>query len=277
MATVRNERVPYMAKLAGKRVLVIGGTSGIGLAVAEAVREFGATVIVSSSNQHKVEAALRRIGNVQSDTEHTENSPAGGLVRGVPCDLFSLDHLEINLRALFEYATDGGKQKLDHIAYTAGNRVGSVPLAKTNTQTITEHGVLRFYAPIIIGKLAADYVHHSPQSSITFTSGVNNVKPVQGRVLMAGWGAGVEGVTRALAVDLSPVRVNCICPGPTKTELFDGFPEEVLLPLLEKYKSSMLTKTIGKPEDIAETYLYCMRDTYVDGTVIHSSGGYLLA
>ncbi|EXJ72510.1 uncharacterized protein A1O5_05015 [Cladophialophora psammophila CBS 110553] len=276
MSTTQGQRIPYAAKLTGKRVLVLGGTSGIGLAVAEAVREFGAAVIVSSSNQSKLEAAIWKIENVKFDANANISSTAAS-VRGYPCDLYDLDRLESNLKALFDSATEGGKQKLDHIVYTAGNKVGSIPLANTDVKTITEHGVLRFYVPIIVGKLAADYVHSSPRSSITFTSGVNNIKPLPGRVLMAGWGAGVEGVTRALAVDLRPVRVNCICPGPTRTELFNGFPDEVLLPLLERYQSSTMTRTIGNPEDIAETYLYCMRDTFVDGTVIHSSGGCLLA
>lgn len=276
MTTTSDRRVSYLSKLAGKRVLIIGGTSGIGLAVAEAAREFGATVMVSSSKQDKIDAAVEKISKVMSVTAAADSAPS--LVRGFPCNLDDLSQLEINLKNLFEQATEKGSKKLDHIVYTAGNKVGSIPLADTDVNLITEHGILRFYAPIMIGKLAAaGHVHNSNQSSITFTSGVNNVKPVPGRVLMAGWGAGVEGVTRALAVDLRPIRVNCVCPGPTKTELFGGFPAEVLKPLLEKYENSTMTRSIANPEDVAETYLYCMRDGYVDGTVIHSSGGYLLA
>jgi NAD(P)-dependent dehydrogenase (short-subunit alcohol dehydrogenase family) len=267
MSTTKPSRTGYAAKLDGKRALILGGTSGIGLAVAEAVREFGGTVIVSSSSQSKIDAAISKIKAIDSNAD----------VQGYSCDLYDLDQLESNLRALFESATERGRHKLDHVVYTAGNKVGSIPLADTDTKIITDHGILRFYAPILIGKLASEYVSSSAQSSITLTSGVNNVKPALGRVPMAGWGAGVEGVTRALAVDLRPIRVNCVCPGPTRTELFNGFPDEVLQPLLEKYKSSTMTRTIASPEDIAESYLYCMRDSFVDGTVIHSSGGYLLA
>ncbi|KEF52477.1 uncharacterized protein A1O9_11319 [Exophiala aquamarina CBS 119918] len=259
----------YTAKLSAKRVLVLGGTSGIGFAVAQAAREFGANVILSSSNQDKINVAILKTQKIKPESDAS--------VIGYPCNLYDLNLLESNLKALFDSATKGGTQKLDHVVYTAGNKVGSISLADTDTKTITEHGILRFYVPVMIGKLAPNYMASSPQSSITFTSGVNNVKPVPGRVLMAGWGAGVEGVTRALAVDLRPIRVNCICPGPTRTELFAGFPDEVLQPLIEKYKNSTMTRTIGNPHDIAEAYMYCMRDSFVDGTVIHSSGGYLLA
>jgi len=273
MSTTKPAPVSYAAKLADKRVLVLGGTSGIGLGVAEAVREFGGTVIVSSSSQSKVDAAISKIRTIVRCSHHDTTAD----ILGYPCDLYDLDRLESNLQALFESATERRQRKIDHVVYTAGNKVGSIPLADTDTKMITDHGILRFYVPIIIGKLAPEYMTISPRSSITLTSGVNNVKPVPGRVLMAGWGAGVEGVTRALAVDLKPVRVNCVCPGPTRTELFNGFPDNVLQPLLEKYMSSTMTRTIANPEDIAESYLYCMRDTFVDGTIIHSSGGYLLA
>jgi NAD(P)-dependent dehydrogenase (short-subunit alcohol dehydrogenase family) len=270
MAGSQPPRNRYGDKLVGRRILVLGGTSGIGMAVAQAAVEFGARVIVSSSNQSKIDVAVQKI---EASFAHESSASVGGFA----CDLHDLGKLETNLRALFDHATDGGQNKLNHVVYTAGNKVGSIALADTDTELITEHGILRFYVPIIIGKLAQTYVHSNHQSSIIFTSGVNTVKPVPGRALMAGWGAGVEGVTRALAVDLRPVRVNCVCPGPTKTELFSGFPDEVLQPLLQKYSSSTMTRTIASPEDIAEAYLYCMRDYFIDGSVIHSSGGYLLA
>ncbi|KAK5052111.1 hypothetical protein LTR84_002915 [Exophiala bonariae] len=268
-----NKSSGYASKLTAKRVLVLGGTSGIGLAVAEAVKEFGGKIFVSSSSQSKIDAAISRLNAAENKVLYRAETKA----QGYRCELDNLEELESNLIALFEHVTEGRRHKLDHVVYTAGNKVGSVPLTVTDTKMITEHGILRFYVPIIIGKLALDYITVSAQSSITLTSGVNNIKPVAGRVLMAGWGSGVEGITRALAVDLRPIRVNCICPGPTKTELFDGFPDDVLQPLLERYKSSTMTRTIGTPEDVSESYLYCMRDTFVDGTVIHSSGGYLLA
>lgn len=87
----------------------------------------------------------------------------------------------------------------------------------------------------------------------------------------------MEGVTRGLAVDLRPIRINCVCPGATKTALFDAMGQEVLGPPLEQYRKTTMTGTIASPEDMAESYLYCMRDGYVDGIVIHTSGAYLLA
>ena len=259
----------YTSKLQDKRILVLGGTSGIGFCIAEAARESGATVIVSGSNQSKLENAIQQI--------HTScpDSPDRSIL-GFAKDLSDVTTLESSLEDLLELATENGKHKLDHIVYTAGNVVGLVNLDDLNAELITSNGIMRFYVPIMLGKVAPKYMVQSHESSITFTSGYSNVKPRAGRILMAGWAAGVEGVTRALAVDLRPMRVNCVCPGAVHTALFDRMPKHLLDPLVEKYVSGTLTGTIGKPEQAAEAYLYCMRDSFVDGTVVHSNGGYLL-
>lgn len=94
---------------------------------------------------------------------------------------------------------------------------------------------------------------------------------------MAGWGSAKEGMARGLAVDLKPVRVNCVSPGAIDTELFDRFGSRGSREqIVEMYKNKTLVKRIGKPEDIAEAYLYLMRDGFVTGTTLLSDGGYVL-
>lgn len=269
MASEQSEH-RYRSKLAKKRILVLGGTSGIGYAVAEAARDFGATVIVSGSGKAKLDDAIARIRKAVPESTPEED------ILGHTCDLSDPAKLDASLVDIFEFATQQGKSKIDHVVYTAGNVVGFVNLAELDTKAITDNGILRFYAPIMIGKVAPGYMVQSHESSITFTSGYSNVKPRAGRVLMAGWAAGVEGVTRALAVDLRPLRINCVCPGAVWTELFDRMPRPKLDPIVDAYVNTTMTHTIGKPEDAAESYLYCMRDYFIDGAVIHSNGGFFL-
>ncbi len=91
----------------------------------------------------------------------------------------------------------------------------------------------------------------------------------------AGWSSmltafgGIEVFTRALTVDLAPVRVNCVAPGAVDTELVQAFGGERFL---GHFREST-TKSVGRPEDVAEAYLYCMRDRFVTGAVIESNGG----
>lgn len=226
-------------------------------------------MIVSGSQESKLASAIQRLRSSNL------SSPDGSIL-GYARDLSNGDDLESKLKGLLDLATDFGKQKLAHLVYTAGNVVGFVKLADLDTRTVTANGIMRFHVPIMIGKLAPAYMTQSHESSITFTSGYSNVKPRPGRVLMAGWAAGVEGVTRALAVDLSPLRVNCVCQGAVRTELFDKMPKHLLDPLVDKYISETLTGTIGQPEQVAEAYLFCMKDAFVDGSVVQTNGGFLL-
>ncbi|KAK5052678.1 hypothetical protein LTR84_002544 [Exophiala bonariae] len=259
------QQAKYGSKLLEKRILVLGGTSGIGFCVAEAAREFGATVVISGSNQSKLDSAIQRL-----------EKGCQGSVRGYAQDLSNVTRLEESLENVFNLATQDGVKKLDHIVYTAGNVVGLVDLANLDTDLITANGIMRFHVPIMIGKIGPRYLNHSHQSSITFTSGYSHLRPRAGRVLMGGWAAGVEGVTRALAVDLRPIRVNCVCPGAVHTELFDRLPKNDLDPLVDAYVSKTLTGTIGRPEQVAEAYLFCIKDSFIDGTIVHTNGGYLL-
>jgi NAD(P)-dependent dehydrogenase (short-subunit alcohol dehydrogenase family) len=86
----------------------------------------------------------------------------------------------------------------------------------------------------------------------------------------------VEGLTRGLALDLKPVRVNAVAPGAVNTELFGAFPKELVDGMFEMFKSKSTTGTVGRPEDLAESYIYLMKDQYVTGSVLESNGGSLL-
>ena len=256
----------YTNKLEGKRVLVIGGTSGIGFCVAEACVEFGAIVTVASSRQEKIDKTIDRLTTSYPDAKDR--------ISGHPCDLSGPD-TEDNLKALCEFATKDGK--LDHVVNTAGDSFGLVKLSDVTPADIQKHGQVRFVGRMLTAKVASQYMHQTSQSSLTSTSGVNGTKPGAGWSAMTGWGAACEGMTRGLAVDLKPIRVNCVSPGAIDTELFDaigggGRRQQIL----DFYKSKSLVGDVGKPEDTAEAYLYLMRDKFVTGTTILTDGGYVL-
>lgn len=255
----------YTSKLRGKRVLIFGGTSGIGYGVTEASIEFGATVIISGSRQPKIEKTIERVKEA-----YGSDAP----ISGHECDLTNTEALEPNLRTLLDFATKDGK--IDHIVFTAGDAIDLVTLPEATIERVHKLGIVRFYAPIILAKLAPSYMLSSADSSITLTGGANSTKPGDKWSVLAGWGAGVEGLTRGLAVDLKPIRVNCVAPGAIHTELFQRFGKDKLDEVLDHYRSRTKTGTIGKPEDIAESYLYCMKDSFVTGTILHSNGGYFL-
>ncbi|KAK3360412.1 short-chain dehydrogenase [Lasiosphaeria hispida] len=269
--TVKMSTPKYTNKLHAKNVLVLGGTSGIGFCVAEAALEYGATITVSGSREAKLSLALSRLR-----TTLPPSSPSS-LVSGKTCDLADPTTLESNLDALLRFATADGTRPLDHIVYTAGDAIAVVPVSQATPADVAATLAVRFVAPVILAKLVPRYVRQSSESSLTLTSGVGSWKPPRDWAIIAGVGSGVEGLTRGFAVDLMPVRVNAVAPGAVHTEIFDFIPKEQLEAFLESHRKGSLTGTIGKPQDCAEAYLYCMRDYFVTGEVVATNGGKLLA
>ena len=86
----------------------------------------------------------------------------------------------------------------------------------------------------------------------------------------------MEGLMRGLAVDLKPLRVNVVSPGAVETELFSAIPQDTRDRVLDFYRSTSTTGTVGTPQDLAEAYLYVMKDRFITGSVVESNGGRLL-
>lgn len=261
----------YVNKLAGKRVLVLGGTSGIGFCVAENALENGAIVTVASSRPESVDKTLSRLRESYPDLKNN--------ISGHVTDLRSND-AEAAIIELLKFATSDGKYRLDHIVSTAGDSIPLQPISKfEGVNTLIPAQRVRLVAPMLIAKHApGTYLRISNQSSMTFTGGVNTYRPRTNWVLPALGGAALQGLVRALAVDLRPIRVNLIEPGAIDTELFSKtFTGEQLEAFRETFRKQCLTGEIGKPEDMSEAYLYIMRDAFITGQTILSEGGLLLA
>ncbi|KAL8947803.1 MAG: hypothetical protein Q9222_005951, partial [Ikaeria aurantiellina] len=255
----------YTSVLHDKHVLVLGGTSGIGFCVAEASLEYGATVCIASSKQSKLD---QKIAQLKSTYPALTSK-----ISGHTCDLSQPQQLESNIQSLLKRATGEGATKLDHIVFTAGDALKIVPVAETSVDAILACGNVRFLAPMILAKYAARYMSPGPASSLTLTGGTIAQRPIKGWSVTAAWGAGIEGMTRGLAVDLAPIRVNMVSPGAVKTELFEGFPKETTEAALEGMRRATLVGELGAPEQLAQAYLYAMKDSFVTGEIVRSDGG----
>ena len=257
----------YTSKLYDSRVLILGGTSGIGFCVAEAALEHGAHVFISGSKPAKLDRAIARLQSSYPDS--------ASKVSGHTCDLSNPDSLESNLDTVLQFATADSK-KIDHIVFTSGDALKITPVSEATVSTILKVGNIRFLGPLILAKLAPKYLSAGPKSSITLTGGSMSQKPTKNWTLIAAWGSGVEGMTRGLAVDLAPIRVNMVSPGAVHTELFDDIPKERLEGVLQGFRDGTLLDRVGTPENLAEAYLYPMKDHFVTGKIFESDGGRLL-
>lgn len=252
-------------KLANKHVLIIGGTSGIGFGVAEASLSSGASVTISSSKQSNIDTAIARL------QASYPNSPKP---RGFTVDLSS-QTVEQNLEKLFEQVG-----KVDHIVYTAGDKLATTPVQEITLEKIITAGQVRAFAALLAVKVGSRYLTDpkSPECSIVLTSGSIIDRPREDWSIVATFATGLLGMMRNLALDLKPVRVNCVAPGVVDTEMWDkgGMTAEAKSGLFGNLASKLPTGRIAGPDDIAEAYLYLMKDRNITGRCISTDSGVML-
>ena len=253
----------FANKIQGKRVLVYWGTSGIGYAVAEACIEHGCTLIISGSNAPKLVSTVQRLRESYPQTESSQ------LITHA-CDLSRKETLDSNIQKFLATVTESAKGKIHHVVFTAGDTRSAKSLAMATVVDYETSQNVRNVAPLIIAKRLPHYMETGPDSSHTITGGFITTKPPPGFLLYAA--SGVEGLSRALAVDMAPTRVNLVAPGAIKTQALNGVPEAVINGLTQ----ATTTKRLGRPEDIAEAYIYLMKDGFVTGSILHSNGGIFL-
>lgn len=238
-------------ELQGQRVVVLGGTSGIGLATAQAAAQRGAEVTVVSRNQASVDRALAQL-------------PPGS--HGRAADLTSPDLV----RGLF-----GELGSVDHLVFTAGE-----PLALMNLDSLDLDQAREFFALRYFGALAAVQAavpHLRPGGSITLTTGTAGSRPGPGWAVAASICGAIEALTRALAVELGPIRVNAVRPGVVRSPLWAQLTETGREQLYRERAAAVPLQRIGEPADIARAYLYCITQPFATGSVITVDGGSVLA
>ena len=176
---------------------------------------------------------------------------------------------EPQVQALFEHAG-----AFDHLVFTAGEKLHLEPV--TNMQLDAARGFfnLRFWGAFMAAKYGSPLIR--PGGSITLTNGIAGLRPRKGWTVAASICGATEALTRALAVELAPIRVNAVCPGPVKTELWSEMPEAEREAMYRETERRLPVGRVGEAQDLAQTYLYLMQEPYSTGQVIVVDGGAVL-
>jgi NAD(P)-dependent dehydrogenase (short-subunit alcohol dehydrogenase family) len=233
-----------------KRVVILGGTSGIGLAVAQAAAREGAQILVASSDGARVQQALTGL-------------PAGSEGRAVNL---------LDDRAVGAFFGEVGA--FDHLVYTAGEALQLSQFQEIGLASARRFFDLRYWGAFTAAQHAHRFVR--PGGSIVFTSGVAGARPLSGWSVAASICSAMEGLTRALAVELAPVRVNVVSPGVVQTPLWRDMSDHAREALYAAEAGRLPVGHVGEPQEIAAGYLYLMRQTYVTGQTLNIDGGGLL-
>ncbi|MFJ6321318.1 MULTISPECIES: SDR family oxidoreductase [unclassified Rhizobium] len=227
---------------------IIGGTSGIGLALAHALAKRGDRLLIGGRSPENLAKALSALGPAASGrtVEITDRS--------------SLDHFFAEASELSGLFTPAASYKTG--TFRDGNLETNEGLfeAKFWGQFRAVHAALP--------RLRAD-------ASVVLMSGAASARPV-GAPAYAACNAALEGLARGLALELNPIRVNCLSPGTTDSELWRNRPDDVRGPAYDYWSKISLTQRPATVEEQAHAALFLLDNTNMTGSTLFCDGGYTM-
>jgi NAD(P)-dependent dehydrogenase (short-subunit alcohol dehydrogenase family) len=231
--------------LAGKKVVVVGGSSGIGLATAELAKADGAEVIIASRNAERLKAAAGKIGATAIATDVTNDDSVVNLFKA--CG------------------------SVDHVVVTAAQlRSGPFKTVAMEDVRATMEG--KFWGAWRVAR-AADI---RADGSLTLVSGFLSIRPRPNSAIVSAANGAIESLTRALALELAPVRVNNVSPGIIDTPIRAAMPEAARKEMLAKVAAGLPVGRVGEAEDIARQILAFMANGFATGSIVYLDGGALV-
>jgi NAD(P)-dependent dehydrogenase (short-subunit alcohol dehydrogenase family) len=231
--------------LAGKKVVVVGGSSGIGLATAELAKREGAEIVIASRNVERLNAVAGKLG-----------------ATAIAADVTSDESIE----SLFRQCGP-----VDHVVVTAAQlRTGPFKTVAMEDVRATMEG--KFWGAWRVARSA----EIRPGGSLTLVSGYLSIRPRPSAAIVGAANGALESLARSLALELAPVRVNAISPGIIDTPIRAAMPEEARRDMLAKAAAALPVGRVGTGEDIARQILAFMTIGFMTGSIVYLDGGALI-
>lgn len=234
-----------MTELDGQTVVVIGGSLGIGLETARLARAHGAKVIITARNAERLEAAGREIGAETASFDATDFTQLTTFFDGLPTPI-------------------------DHILVT-GPGPYYAPLPELDLDRAREDLESHLLLPIQIGKLAIGKVR--PGGTLLFMGGTGGRRSAPGMSVIGALTAAGPALTRNLAVELAPIRVNLIAAGFVDTPLSATLLGDQLDARREQLRTTLPIGRVVGPEDVANLAVHLMTNTALTGGTYDIDGG----
>jgi NAD(P)-dependent dehydrogenase (short-subunit alcohol dehydrogenase family) len=236
-------------RLQGQRIIVLGGSSGIGQSTAKTLATEGADVIIASRSTEKLWRAAEAIG-------HPVLSQVLDISDGQQVETF------------FRKA-----EPFDHLVITAATAVAGnfIDLDVAEARRFFDS---KFWGPYMAARAAVPKIRTG--GSITFFAGAASHRGSPGFSCGSTINAAIETLSKTLAVELAPIRVNTISPGYVRTPALDELMDpETLTAMLKEVEKAIPVHRIGTPDEIAHAVLFLIENTYTTGTVLFVDGGLL--
>lgn len=229
--------------LSDRTVAVFGGSSGIGLATAQAARALGARITIASRTEARLREAARRIGQAETAAIDIRDPEA--------------------VKRFFD-----ARDPFDHVVVSAAElAVG--PLRKRSLADERAAMDSKFWGAVNVAHAA----RIRPGGSLTLVSGMIGTRPTGAATMLSAINAAVDALAKALATEMAPVRVNCVSPGRIETPWWDFLPPADRQALFDRTASGLPLKRIGRPEEVAAQIVHLMQNGFMTGSVVLVDGG----
>jgi NAD(P)-dependent dehydrogenase (short-subunit alcohol dehydrogenase family) len=234
-----------MMLLSGKKVVVIGGSSGIGFATAERAKKEGAEVVIASRNAERLKAAANKIGATAITADVTSDESVANCFR--QCG------------------------PVDHVAVTAA-QLKTGPFKTVSMDDVRATMESKFWGAWRVARAA----EIRAGGSLTLVTGYLSLRPRPGAAIVGAVNGALESLTRGLALELAPIRVNAVSPGTIDTPIRASMPEAARRDMLEKAAAALPVRRVGVGDDIAQQILTFMTNGFATGSIVYIDGGALI-
>lgn len=229
--------------LSDRTVAVFGGSSGIGLAAAQAARALGARITIASRTEARLREAARRIGQAETAAIDIRDPEA--------------------VKRFFD-----ARDPFDHVVVSAAElAVG--PLRRRSLADERAAMDSKFWGAVNVAHAA----RIRPGGSLTLVSGMIGTRPTGNATMLSAINAAIDALAKALATEMAPVRVNCVSPGRIETPWWDFLPPADRQALFDRTASGLPLKRIGRPEEVAAQIVHIMQNEFMTGSVVLVDGG----
>lgn len=232
-----------------QHVVVVGGSSGIGLGVARAALEQGASVTLVSRSPEKLARAAAGLGDPRRIRTHTADATQ-----------------EDDMRRLFEVLSP-----VNHVVVTAVE-AHYLPIQQMDFALARRVIDSKLMAVFHVAK----HARIQPGGSLTFTTGIASVRPSPNGSIIAAVNGGIESAVRAFALELAPVRVNALSPGWIDTPMWDSLAGDAKAQRFEQQARRLPVGRIGTAADVGHAAVFLMSNGFTTGDVLRVDGGHPL-
>jgi NAD(P)-dependent dehydrogenase (short-subunit alcohol dehydrogenase family) len=247
MISLRDEtvRIEMEFLMSETTALVIGGTSGIGLATARRLAPLAAVHVVGRSQARLDDVAARDPGLVGHRADAGNAEEIGSLVAGLGT--------------------------IDWLILAASGNEGMGPLADLDLAALRRAFEAKFWVHLTAARAALPQL--SPSGSITFIGAGSARSAIPGTAGLAAINGAIETMVAPLAVELAPIRVNGVSPGLVDTPWWNGIPDGARRDYFSQAAKVLPARRIATADDIAEAVVLVATNPNMTGTVIETDGG----